>query len=123
MLLLEDGHCFRDGIINLCKSNRNTDADQFQLASGSFETLIKLSNEGLGMTLLPYLQTLDMSDSEKQHLRHFNEPSPAREVSLIFNKNELKVHITEALHTTIAGIVKGAIAFQNVNIISPLSSK
>ncbi len=122
MLLLEDGHCFRDGIINLCKSNRNTVDDQFQLASGSFETLVKLSNEGLGMTLLPYLQTLEMNASEKVHLRHFNEPSPAREVSLIFNKNELKGHITEALRTTITAIIKGAIAFQDVNIISPLPS-
>ncbi len=123
MLLLEDGHCFRDGIINLCKSNQTTTPDQFQLASGSFETLVKLSNEGLGMTLLPYLQTIEMNAAEKQHLRHFNDPVPAREISLIFNKNELKGHIIEALQTSIAGIIKGAIAFQDVNIISPIPSK
>src|SRR5690606_3429451 len=57
ILLLEDGHCFRDGVINLCKVSNRTESDKFQLESGSFETLIKLANEGLGMTLLPYLHT------------------------------------------------------------------
>ncbi|MBW1295966.1 LysR family transcriptional regulator [Aquimarina litoralis] len=121
MLLLEDGHCFRDGIVNLCKTQKSYDEDHFQLESGSFETLVKLSNEGLGMTLLPYLHTLDINEKEKGNLHFFNEPSPAREVSLIYHRSELKMQIIEALHSTIAGVVKGAITFQNVEIISPIS--
>ncbi|MGY5846699.1 hydrogen peroxide-inducible genes activator [Salegentibacter sp. HM20] len=123
ILLLEDGHCFKDGVINLCKSNRNFRDDHFQLESGSFETLIKLSNEGLGMTLLPYLHSLDVKESEKQNIRMFQDPVPAREVSLIYNRSELKMQIIEALRSTIAGVVKGAIAFQDVKIISPLNKK
>ncbi|TDN82380.1 LysR family hydrogen peroxide-inducible transcriptional activator [Salegentibacter sp. 24] len=123
MLLLEDGHCFKDGILNLCKSSRNYDDDHFQLESGSFETLIKLANEGLGMTLLPYLHTMDIKDAEKKNLRMFKEPVPAREVSLIYNRSELKMQIIEALRSTIEGVVKGAIAFHNVNIISPVNKK
>ena len=120
MLLLEDGHCFRDGVINLCKVFKNHNDDKFQLESGSIETLIKLSDEGLGMTLLPYLHTLDLPEKSKQNLRFFNEHTPAREVSLIYHKSELKMQIIEALQDVISGIVRGAIAFQNVEIISPL---
>lgn len=123
MLLLEDGHCFKDGVLNLCKASRNYEGDNFQLESGSFETLIKLSNEGLGMTLLPYLHTLDVKEAEKNKLKMFKDPVPAREVSLIYNKSELKIQIIEALKNTIAGVIKGAIAFQNVKIISPLNHK
>ncbi|MFV8282461.1 LysR substrate-binding domain-containing protein [Christiangramia marina] len=123
ILLLEDGHCFKDGIINLCKANREYDGDQLQLESGSFETLIKLANEGLGMTLLPYLHTLELKDSEKKNLKMFNDPVPAREVSLIYNRSELKMQIIEALRSTIASVVKGAITYQNVKIISPLNHK
>jgi LysR family hydrogen peroxide-inducible transcriptional activator len=123
MLLLEDGHCFRDGVINLCKAFKNNPDDAFQLESGSIETLIKLSNEGLGMTLLPYLHTLDIKEQEKENLHYFNEPSPAREVSLIYHKSELKMQIIEALQDVISGLVRGAIAFQDVKIISPLPSK
>jgi LysR family hydrogen peroxide-inducible transcriptional activator len=120
LLLLEDGHCFKDSVLNLCKSARDTDGERFMLESGSFETLIKLADEGLGMTLLPYLNTLDISERKMENLRYFEDPSPAREVSLIYHKSELKMHIIEALHQVIAGVVKGAITFSNVKIVSPL---
>lgn len=120
MLLLQDGHCFRDGVINLCSALKNQKEETFQLESGSIEMLVKLSNEGLGMTLLPYLHTLDIKEKEKNNLHNFNEPSPAREVSIIYHKSELKFQIIEALQDVISGIIRGAIAFQDVKIISPL---
>jgi len=121
MLLLEDGHCFREGVINLCKTFKNQIYENFQLESGSIETLIKLSNEGLGMTLLPYLHTLDMTEVQKKKLKYFSKPSPAREVSIIYHKSELKMQIISALHEVISGVIRGAIAFQDVEIISPIS--
>jgi len=123
ILLLQDGHCFRDGILNLCKNQAMTGKNSFQLESGSFETLIKLADEGLGTTLLPYLHTLNLNEKDKLKLRQFKEPKPAREVSLIYPKSELKIHIIDALRNTISGVVKGAIAFQNVQIISPIPKK
>jgi LysR family hydrogen peroxide-inducible transcriptional activator len=120
MLLLEDGHCLRDGIINLCKTNTHLN-DKFQLQSGSIETLIKLSNEGLGMTLLPHLHTQDLNAQDKENLHYFEAPSPAREVSLIYHKSELKMQIIEAMQSVISGIIRGAIKFQDVQIISPLA--
>ncbi len=121
ILLLEDGHCFRDGVINLCKSSKLSKDDAFQLTSGSFETLIKLSHEGLGMTLLPYLHTLDLNPRQQEHLRYFQDPPPAREVSIIYPKSELKLQIIDALYNVISGIVRGAIRFQDVKIVSPVS--
>lgn len=122
ILLLQDGHCFRHNVLNLCRTSLGHDP-HFQIESGSFETLIKLADEGLGMTLLPYLHTLDMGQKAKEKLRHFREPRPSREVSLIYSKKELKVHIIEALRSTISGVVRGAITFQNVEITSPLQQK
>lgn len=121
MLLLEDGHCFRDGVINLCKVSKDYGDDHFSIESGSFETLLKLANEGLGMTLLPYLHAQDVHEKEKMYFKNFTDPTPAREVSLIYHRSELKMQIIEALRNTISGIIKGAIAFQNVAIISPIS--
>ena len=120
MLLLEDGHCFRDGVINLCRAFKDQNDEHFQLESGSIETLVKLSNEGLGMTLLPYLHTLDINEKTKINLKKFDAPSPAREVSIIYHKSELKMQIIEALQEVISGVIRGAIAFQNVQIVSPL---
>lgn len=123
MLLLEDGHCFKDGVINLCKSSKELEDGSFSLESGSFETLVKLANEGLGMTLLPYLHTLDIGEKDIANFKYFVDPKPAREVSIIYHKSELKIQIIEALRKSIAGVVKGAITFQNVEIISPVAKK
>jgi LysR family hydrogen peroxide-inducible transcriptional activator len=122
ILLLEDGHCFKESIINLC-STFGTKNQHFQLHSGSFDTLIKLSKEGLGMTLLPYLQTLDLNEKDKKYLRVFKEPVPAREVSIIYHKSQLKIQLIEALKNTIDGIIRGVIAFNDVKIISPVLQK
>lgn len=123
ILLLEDGHCFKDNIINLCSAHKIDNKKGFQLQSGSFDTLIKLSKEGLGMTLLPYLHTLDLNNADTKYLREFNSPPPAREVSLIYHKSQLKMQLIEALKKTIDGVVRGAISFSDVKIISPLQRK
>jgi len=122
ILLLEDGHCFKDSILNLCKSLKSN-TQKFELTSGSFDTLIKLSKEGLGMTLLPYLHTLDLCENDQEFLREFKKPVPAREVSIIYHKSQLKIQLVEALKTTIDGLIRGIIAFSDVNIISPLYKK
>jgi LysR family hydrogen peroxide-inducible transcriptional activator len=121
ILLLEDGHCFKNSIINLCRTNKKNSTHHFQLESGSFDTLIKLSKDGLGMTLLPYLNTLDLNEQDKEHLRDFETPPPAREVSLIYHKSQLKMQLIEALKSTIDSVVRGAIAFSDVEIISPIN--
>ena len=123
ILLLQDGHCFREGVINLCASRRESKKEHFQLQSGSFETLVNLADEDLGMTLLPYMNTLELDEGKKRNLKHFTPPPPAREVSLIYHKSELKIQITEAIVGVISGIIRGAIAFQDVKIVSPLNKK
>ena len=123
ILLLEDGHCFKNSIVNLCQSTSNTDKIHFQLESGSIKTLIKLSKEGLGMTLIPYLHTLDLAADDQKYLKQFNNTVPAREVSLIYHKSQLKMQMIEAMKTTIDGVIRGAISFQDVKIISPLNKK
>lgn len=123
ILLLEDGHCFKNSVINLCKVNKKDEHKRFHLESGSFDTLIKLSKDGLGMTLLPYLNTLDLNDVDRSHLREFDSPPPAREVSLIYHKSQLKMQLIEALKSAIDGIIRGAIAFSDVEIISPIRNE
>lgn len=123
ILLLEDGHCFKDSVINLCRNYKIDNKKSFQLESGSFDTLVKLSKEGLGMTLLPYMHTLDLDEKDKKYLREFKSPPPAREVSLLFHKSQLKMQLIDALKSTIDGVIRGAISFSDVKIISPLNKK
>ena len=119
MLLLEDGHCFRNNVLNLCPSKAEKETKSFAIKSGSFETLVHLANEGLGITLLPYLHTKTMTKDDQKNLRDFKAPPPARAISLIYHERKLKLQIIEAIHEVISGIVRAAIAFEDVKIISP----
>ncbi len=118
MLVLEDGHCFKQHVLNLCQT-KGQRHPQFDLKSGSFETLIHLADEGLGMTLLPYLQTHHMSEKAKHNLRYFEAPAPAREISLIYSKAQLKTSVIKALHELISAVVRGLIQLEEVRIIAP----
>ena len=118
LLVLEDGHCFRNHVLNLCQLSR-TDSNPFDLKSGSFETLINLADEGLGMTLLPFLHGNTLTESKKKNIKYFPEPAPAREVSLIHYKSQLKLPIINALRSIISSIIRGAIKFENIKIITP----
>src|SRR5690606_13995927 len=118
ILLLQDGHCFTNGILNICKASKLDPNRRFELTSGSFETLIGLANEGLGVTFLPYLNRISMCEKQKKNIIALKNPKPSREVSLILPKNERKIHIIEALRTTSSGVIKGAITFQDIAIIS-----
>ncbi|MCB0460547.1 MAG: LysR family transcriptional regulator [Flavobacteriaceae bacterium] len=120
ILLLEDGHCFKDNILNLCNTFKKEIPNHFKIESGSFETLVKLSKEGLGMTLLPYLHTLDINESDKKYLRSFEAPAPSREISIIYHKSQLKIQLIEVLKNTIDATIRGIITFNDVKIISPI---
>ncbi len=118
ILLLQDGHCFRNAALNICKLQHDTPTT-FEIKSGSFETLVQLSQEGLGVTLLPYLHARKLSEIQQKNLKSFEAPEPAREVSLVYHKRKLKLHIIEALHDKIRAIIRGAIVYEDINIISP----
>lgn len=118
LLVLEDGHCFRNHVLNLCQMNQIV-GNPFDLKSGSIETLINLSDEGPWMTLLPYLHGNNLTEAKKKNLRFFPEPAPAREVSLIHYKSQLKLPIINALRSTVISIIRGAIRFENIKVITP----
>ena len=118
ILLLQDGHCFRDSALNICKLH-NIKHSSFQINSGSFETLIQLSHEGLGVTLLPYLHAQQISKEQQKNIRSFETPEPAREVSVVYHKRGLKLHIIKAIHEKIRAVIRGAIVYEDVKIISP----
>tara|TARA_B100000767_G_scaffold275683_1_gene314266 strand:- start:1024 stop:1929 length:906 start_codon:yes stop_codon:yes gene_type:complete len=119
MLLLEDGHCFKNQVLSMCNLIKSDKNQQFNLKSGSFETLVNLANEGLGMTLIPYLNSRNLSEKNAENIIHFPEPQPAREISIIYHKSQLKLQIIEALKDSINSVVRGAIAFNDVKVITP----
>ena len=122
LLLLRDGHCFRNSIENLC-FNCSEYVGKFELKSGSFETLVNLVDQNLGTTFLPYLHTLKLNEDQKEMLHNFKNPKPAREVSLVYHKSEVKIHIIDEIKKLLFRVTKQKLHFSDVNIISPIKNR
>ena len=119
LLILQDGHCFRNQVLNLCSLEDLN--KQYELKSGSFETLINLSNNGPWMTIIPYLHSNNLSSNNIQNIIPFEDPAPAREISMIYSKSQLKLPVINALMDTISSVIRGQIKYNDIKIMSPAS--
>lgn len=126
ILLLNQGHCFRNSVINLCEpafngSDGNQKHPHIKLESGSFETLIRLSKAGMGMTLIPYLTAEELSDEDKKMVKPFDYPQPSREISLLYSRSQLKISLIKALSEMVMkSIPKKLREPESDNIVSPI---
>jgi LysR family transcriptional regulator, hydrogen peroxide-inducible genes activator len=97
LLLLEEGHCFRGQVENLCASKEKKVNSQLNYQSGSFETLKAMVDNNYGYTLIPELAV----NSKNKHVKHFLSPEPVREVSLAvhngFVKEMLLIKLRDAI--------------------------
>lgn len=97
--LLNEGHCFRDQTVKLCKKNRGDafNNSQIEFESGNLETLKQLVEQNFGMTLLPYLAKNQLPQQcIKAHLRYFEDPVPRRKVRIVYSREYLKKNIIAA---------------------------
>src|SRR5690606_26095107 len=120
--LLKEGHCFLNNVLNLCEPAQ-LKSQPVRLDSGSLDTLIKLANEGYGMTLLPALQAEDLPADSRKNVRYFEKPAPTRQVSLVYHHSNLRKSFVENLVKTIQSVLRGKIFLdKNENVTSPLIS-
>ncbi len=102
--LLRDGHCFRDQITKYCsiKIAHASQSRSIHFQSGNLETLQRLVARGHGYTLIPSLMLSTMGKDEiKNHIVHFVNPEPAREISLVTHRNQWKNNILEEIRRSI----------------------
>ncbi len=94
--LLEEGHCFRDQVINLCDLH-TTAMRRFLYKAGSIETLINLVHKYQGSTVIPELAVKSLSASQKKKITPFSTPSPVREVSVIWHRYSAQKKLLQGL--------------------------
>jgi LysR family hydrogen peroxide-inducible transcriptional activator len=100
--LLEEGHCLRNQVFNLCElKKKDFESDRLHYEAGSLETLKNLVDHHDGITILPFLATLDLTKKQRDKIREFAPPKPVREVSLVVNKNFHRTRLLQALRTEI----------------------
>jgi LysR family hydrogen peroxide-inducible transcriptional activator len=104
MWMLQQGHCFRDQVLNLCNQTK-FERMNFHYESGSLEGLKNMVNQYTGITLLPELATFSLNEEENQRLRKFSGEEPMREVSIVLTRSFLKKKLVELLYNEICAAV------------------
>lgn len=80
LLVLAEGHCFRDQVTVLCPLPEGGEGLRFE--AGSFATLCSLVDAGLGVTFLPGLAVAGLGVRARERVRPFAAPAPSRRVVL-----------------------------------------
>lgn len=96
--LLDEGHCFRDQMVRFCQM-KSSQTSQLAYNLGSMETFMRMVESGMGITFIPELAAMQLSDSQKELIRPFAIPVPTRQLLLITRQDFIR-------HTLLDVVVK-----------------
>lgn len=103
VLVLDEGHCFREQALAICKGAKHGSAIGFEYQSGSIEALKSLVQNGVGYTLVPELSVT--KEEDQIHVRRFSNPEPVREVSIVVHSSYIKESVIDRLKETIQKVI------------------
>lgn len=103
--LLNEGHCMRSQVLNICRSTKDNRLQGLTYNTGSVETLIRMVDVNNGATLLPELALAELTNKQLSKVRYFRSPEPVREISLVTHKNFIKKRMLNALKEEILAII------------------
>ncbi|RUX23697.1 hydrogen peroxide-inducible genes activator [Mesorhizobium sp. M7A.F.Ca.US.011.01.1.1] len=84
LLLLEEGHCFRDQALSFC--NMHSARPRELLDGSSLSTLVQMVGAGVGVTLIPEMAVPVETRSAAVSIAHFANPQPSRTIGMIWRK-------------------------------------
>ena len=105
VLLLDDGHCFRDQALAVCASAR---ASELTFRATSLSTLVQMVSAGAGVTLLPRLAAAAESARGTLAIRRFVAPEPHRTLVVIWRPQAALASAVRALAATCSSALAAA---------------
>ena len=106
LCLLEEGHCLRAQVFNLCElRDREKEIHQLDFATESIKTLKKIVEVRQGITILPMLALKDLTPKQKMNIRYFKKPAPVREIGLVTYRYFVKEKLIKGLKEEILNYI------------------
>ena len=84
LLLLEEGHCFRDQALAFC--NMASSMPREVLEGSSLSTLVQMVGAGIGVTFIPEMAAVVETRSAAVSLARFADPQPRRTIGMIWRR-------------------------------------
>ena len=85
LLLLEEGHCFRDQAISFCKLPPALSGDIME--GSSLSTLVQMVGAGIGVTLIPEMAASVEARSAAVAIHRLHDPRPSRTIGLVWRRS------------------------------------
>lgn len=102
--LLEEGHCMRNQMINICEA-REREHSNITYNAGSIESLINIVDTNGGMTIIPEMAVKNLPKDKLSNVFPFESPIPVREISIIYHKFTPKmILINPLMHSILDSI-------------------
>ncbi|HSC89367.1 MAG TPA: hydrogen peroxide-inducible genes activator [Polyangiaceae bacterium] len=116
--VMPEGHCFRTQVLSYCASRtrRGKRAGEGPISpgvrfeSGSFDTLIRLVDSGMGLTVLPELVAAALPAARrKAQVRPLVGPVPVRQIGFVTARSQLRRRVAEALEREMRAALEQAL--------------
>jgi LysR family hydrogen peroxide-inducible transcriptional activator len=103
LLLLGEGHCFRDQVLDICHTLKAKDRSPLAktVEGGSLETIRQMVASGVGVTVLPATSLTNPSTGDLIRVLPFARPVPVRRVGLAWRRSFPRPEAVEALRKSI----------------------
>lgn len=95
LLLLEEGHCFRDQALSFCNVQSALPRDG--LDGSSLSTLVQMVGAGIGVTLVPQMAVSVETRSAPVSISSFKSPQPTRQIGMVWRKSDPRAKQFEQL--------------------------
>ncbi len=119
--LLEAGHCLRTQVQQICDLSNKEEDKNIEFKAGSLGSLIRFTKANKGVTILPYLSSLELNEDDKKRLVPFTYPIPVRSIGLITHKHFVKKKLLNHLQETIQNAVMPLIPDSSeIKILKPV---
>jgi LysR family hydrogen peroxide-inducible transcriptional activator len=94
--MLDEGHCFRDQLVRFCQLE-SARISQQRYRLGSLETFMRMVEGGRGITFIPELAVLQLTEPQSELVRPFAIPTPTRQLVMLTAKNFVRHTLLDTL--------------------------
>lgn len=106
LLLLSEGNCLRDQVLELCQAQKNV-AKQYSFESGSLETLMRIvDNSPNMMTIIPEMVVEYIADEHRPQVKTLSKGATSRKITIAVRRTYVKQSLIAALKESIAAVAR-----------------
>ena len=106
LLLLSEGNCLRDQVIELCQAQKNI-ARQYSFESGSLETLMRIvDNTPNLITIIPEMVADYIDENHRPQVKTLAKGAASRKITIAVRRTYVKRSLIDALKESVMNVAR-----------------